>query len=89
MRKKIRTKYRPEFPNEFIFDFKDPVTLNGFIMDGGKIVPSRISKVSTSQQRKVARAVRVARSLALLPVGTYAYDQHRFADQVSAKPFEF
>ena len=52
----------------------DPVTLYRFIMDGGKIIPSRISKLSNSQQRDAALAVKKARGLALIPSGTEAFD---------------
>ena len=46
MKKSYRSKFRPDYPAEFVFDYKDPVTLYRFIMEGGKIVPSRISKLS-------------------------------------------
>lgn len=88
LKKSFRSKYRPEFPGDFNFDYKDPVTLSRFIMESGKIIPSRISKLSMSQQRKVASAVRKARSLALLPVGSEAYDKFDKAEPVSPKPFE-
>lgn len=88
LKKSFRSKYRPEFPGDFNFDYKDPVTLSRFIMESGKIIPSRISKLSMSQQRKVASAVRKARSLALLPVGSEAYDRFDKAEPISPKPFE-
>src|ERR1044072_7239700 len=74
MRKNYRSKFRPDYPADFNFDYKDPVTLGRFIMEGGKIVPSRISKLSSAQQKNVAAAIRKARSLGLLPNGTSAYD---------------
>src|SRR5437868_399282 len=67
MKKNYRSKFRPDYPADFEFDYKDPVTLGRFIMESGKIVPSRISKLSAAQQKKAAAAVRKARSLALLP----------------------
>ncbi len=88
LNKSARSKYRPEYPVEFKFDYKDPATLYRFIMDGGKIVPARISKISHSQQRKVASAVKKARNIYLLPVGTKPYDNFRFPEAVSPKPFE-
>ncbi|MCB0407008.1 MAG: 30S ribosomal protein S18 [Bdellovibrionales bacterium] len=84
----VRSKYRPEFPGDFNFDYKDPVTLFRFIMEGGKIIPSRISKLSMNQQKKVASAVKKARSLALLPIGSEAYDKFDKPEPVSPKPFE-
>jgi small subunit ribosomal protein S18 len=74
MKKNYRSKFRPDYPADFEFDYKDPVTLGRFIMESGKIVPSRISKLSSAQQKNVAAAIRKARSLALLPNGTAAYD---------------
>lgn len=87
VKKNVRSKYRPEFPGAFFFDYKDPVTLGRFIMEGGKIIPSRISKLSMNQQRKVAKAIRKARSLALMPLGTHAYDTQERPTPISPKPF--
>ena len=88
LKKSFRSKYRPEYPGNFYFDYKDPVTLNRFVMEGGKIIPSRISKMSNSQQRRVAAAVRKARNVALLPSGNDAYDYHGRPEPISPKPFE-
>ena len=87
MKKNYRSKFRPDYPAEFEFDYKDPVTLGRFIMESGKIVPSRISKLSSAQQKNVAAAIRKARSLALLPNGTEAYDTFERPETISAKPF--
>lgn len=87
MRKSYRSKYRPDYPADFNFDYKDPITLGRFIMEGGKIVPSRISKLSSAQQKHVAAAIRKARSLALLPNGAEAYDSFERPEPISAKPF--
>lgn len=48
-------------------DYKDIKLLQRFISERGKIVPSRITAVSTSKQRELARAIKRARFLALLP----------------------
>ena len=87
MKKNYRSKFRPDYPADFEFDYKDPVTLGRFIMESGKIVPSRISKLSSAQQKKAAAAVRKARSLALLPNGTSAYDTFERPETLSVKPF--
>lgn len=87
MKKTYRSKYRPEFPGDFHFDYKDPVTLGRFLMDGGKIVPSRISKLSQGQQRHAALAIKQARNLGLLPIGTSAYDHADRPEPISPKPF--
>jgi small subunit ribosomal protein S18 len=47
--------------------FKDVNLLRKFIMENGKIVPSRITGTKASYQRKLAKAIKLARFLALLP----------------------
>jgi len=48
-------------------DYKDPRVLQKFTSERGKIVPCRISVVSSRKQRALAVAVKRARYLALLP----------------------
>ncbi len=48
-------------------DYKDLGTLKSYITETGKIVPSRITGTSAKYQRQLARAVKRARFLALLP----------------------
>ncbi len=48
-------------------DYKDVKLLQRFISERGKIVPSRITAVSTSKQRLLANAIKRARFMALLP----------------------
>jgi small subunit ribosomal protein S18 len=48
-------------------DYKDVRLLQRYISERGKIVPSRITAVSTKKQRELARAIKRARFLALLP----------------------
>ena len=48
-------------------DYKDLATLKGYITETGKIVPSRITAVSTKKQRELAQAIKRARHLGLLP----------------------
>ena len=51
-------------------DYKDPEFLKKFLNDQGKILPRRITGTSLKYQRKVAKAVKRARHLALLPYVT-------------------
>jgi len=48
-------------------DHKDIKLLQRFISERGKIVPSRITAVSGKKQRELARAIKRARFLALIP----------------------
>ena len=48
-------------------DYKDLKLLGRYISERGKIVPSRITAVSAKKQRILARAIKRARHLALLP----------------------
>ncbi len=48
-------------------DYKDLNTLRGYITETGKIVPSRITGTKSKYQRQLAKAIKRARYLALLP----------------------
>ncbi len=48
-------------------DYKDVKLLGRFVSERGKIMPSRITAVSTKKQRQLSRAIKRARNLALLP----------------------
>ena len=48
-------------------DYKDVRLLQGFVSERGKIVPSRITAVSAKKQRELARAIKRARFMGLLP----------------------
>ena len=48
-------------------DYKDVKLLQRFISERGKIVPSRITAVSSKKQRLLANAIKRARLMALLP----------------------
>lgn len=53
--------------NGLTIDYKDPKMLQRYMSEKGKIVPSRISSVTLKKQRELARAIKRARFLALLP----------------------
>ena len=48
-------------------DYKDVKLLQRYMSERGKIVPSRITAVSAGKQRELARAIKRARFLGLLP----------------------
>lgn len=51
-------------------DWKDIDYLRRFIPERGKIMPRRISGISAKDQRRVAQAIKRARSMALIPFVT-------------------
>ena len=48
-------------------DYKDSLLLMRYVSERGKIVPCRITAVSAKKQRELARAIKRARYLGLLP----------------------
>ena len=48
-------------------DYKDMDLLKLFITEQGKILPSRATGVTVQQQRRIAKAIKRARILSLLP----------------------
>jgi len=48
-------------------DYKDIDLLKSFITEQGKILPRRATGVTVQQQRQIARAIKRARILSLLP----------------------
>lgn len=48
-------------------DYKDYRLLQQFVAERGKIVPRRISGTCTQHQRRLTRAIKQARQIALLP----------------------
>ncbi|MBN2266960.1 MAG: 30S ribosomal protein S18 [Candidatus Babeliaceae bacterium] len=52
-------------------DYKNVPLLKTFLTERGKILPSRISGNSAFYQRRLAREIKKARSMALLPFAAY------------------
>lgn len=50
-------------------DYKEVRMLSHFIPERGKILPARISGVCAPHQRRLMRAIKQARNIALLPFG--------------------
>lgn len=50
-----------------LLDYKDIDLLRKFITDQGKILPRRFTGLTTKQQKKLTKAIKQARILALLP----------------------
>lgn len=70
-RRKKMCRFSAEGSNEI--DYKDINLLKNYISETGKIVPSRITGTQTRFQRQLAKAIKNARFLALLPF----CDSHR------------
>jgi len=52
-------------------DYKDVKLLQSFIAENGKIMPRRLTGVTSQQQRKLVEAIKRARNIALLPFTKY------------------
>lgn len=50
-----------------VVDYKDERTLQRFLTERGKILPSRLSGTCSRHQRQLSTAIKRARQLALLP----------------------
>ena len=50
--------------------YRDVRMLQGFVAERGKIVPRRLTGVCTTHQRRLTRAIKQARNIALLPFAT-------------------
>ena len=56
---------KDELPTKF--DYKNVNLLKQFITETGKIIPARVSGITAPEQRKLTKAVKIARFLALIP----------------------
>ena len=48
-------------------DYKNITVLTAFISDQGKILPRRVTGLSSKQQKKITKCIKTARIAALLP----------------------
>ena len=60
-------------------DWKDTKTLSRYISERGKIVPSRITAVSQKKQRELAKAIKRARFMALMPYVRQDHDTPQYS----------
>lgn len=68
LKKRTRKKVCYFTKNKVKFiDYKDVETLKKFITPGGKIAPRRLTGTSAKYQRELAKAIKNARYMALLP----------------------
>lgn len=64
-RRKKMNRFNAEGAGEI--DYKDVNTLKNYISETGKIVPSRITGIDTRFQRQLAKSIKYARFIGLLP----------------------
>ena len=69
MPRRFQRRRQSQFVPDYI-DWKDVDFLKRFIPERGKILPRRISQISAKDQRRVAKAIKRARSMALIPFVT-------------------
>ena len=69
---RVRRRRECRFCKEKIdlIDYKDVELLRAFIPERGKILPRRLSGVCAPHQRRLTRAIKRARTMALLPYVT-------------------
>ena len=63
----IKDQKKSETKTELVIDYKDVRVLSKFVSERGKIIPSRINSQPIKKQREIAKAIKRARILALLP----------------------
>tara|TARA_B100001540_G_C15650513_1_gene570848 strand:+ start:534 stop:809 length:276 start_codon:yes stop_codon:yes gene_type:complete len=52
--------------NSPLIDYKDVKLLNRYVSEKGKIIPSRITNVSSKKQKELSKAIKRARFLSLM-----------------------
>ena len=67
------------YSNKKSFNYKNIDFLKQYITETGKIVPARVSNISSSEQRKLTKAIKIARFLALLPYT----DSQQFLNEIA------
>lgn len=63
-------RYQRRRPRQVVpdyVDWKDIDYLRQFVPERGKIMPRRISGITAKDQRRIAKAIKRARSMAMLP----------------------
>jgi small subunit ribosomal protein S6 len=58
---------RHEELNKFQFDYKDASIFRDYTTEHGQIIPRRRNRLSAKQQRSLAKAIKRARHIALIP----------------------
>ncbi len=69
MPRRFQRRRQGQFVPDYI-DWKDVDYLKRFVPERAKIMPRRISGISAKNQRRIAKAIKRARTMALLPFVT-------------------
>ena len=69
MPRRYQRRRQSTFVPDYV-DWKDIDFLRRFIPERGKIMPRRISGITAKDQRRIAQAIKRARSMALIPFVT-------------------
>ncbi len=69
MPRRYQRRRQSTFVPDYV-DWKDIDFLKRFIPERGKIIPRRISGITAKDQRRIAQAIKRARSMALIPFVT-------------------
>ena len=65
-RSEFTARHRPAIPATDKIDINDPETLRHFVTEYGKIIPARVTGVTSMQQRQIKKGVRRARNIGLM-----------------------
>ena len=72
-KKIVKRKHKMGIDTNKNFNYKNVDLLKRYMTETGKIIPARVSNISTADQRKLTKSIKIARFLALLPYT----DSHR------------
>ena len=69
-RRRQRPRYRRKVldTRNLVLDYKHPEILERFISKTGKVLPRRMTGATAKIQRKIAREIKRARQISLLPI---------------------
>ena len=65
-----RRSMKIAIPEGTVIDYKNLDLLKKFLTDRGKMIARRLTGINAQQQRDITRAIKRARYLGLLPVGS-------------------
>ena len=82
-RRRILMRRKRVLDASLIIDYKKPEILKKFITERGKIIPSRVSGATSSQQLAITKEVKRARYLALIPSSVAHEKEKGFVGEMS------